>query len=187
MTLHVDFDTDRWIYAPETFPWNGYSSGAEWADTVAGLAAESFEYTDEEQAGLRRMLDVLLRYPRTLEGTHRFAMLGTPDKGLEMVQVLDVPTAAETTMDAMLGLPEPHATRAPDVTEITGGLGVGQRSVRFTRAEQLGGEIVVSVNWAWRTGGHDVVVTYGTSNLVQLDGILPTLDAFASSISLADD
>jgi hypothetical protein len=57
--------------------------------------------------------------------------------------------------------------------------------VRYHRADQLGGDIVVSVNWAWRTGGSDVVVMYGTQNLVQLEATLPVIDAFAASISLA--
>ncbi|PRZ08500.1 hypothetical protein BCE75_101380 [Isoptericola sp. CG 20/1183] len=186
MTLRVDFDTDRWVYVPEAFPWNGYPDEDEWAGTVAHLAAEAFEYTADEQTALRRMLDALLAYPRMLEGMHRFALLGTPDKGLEMVQVVDAPTSPETTEERMLGLPDPDATREPQVTDVVGGLGSGRRAVRYTRADALEGEIVVSVNWAWRAGGRDVVVMYGTSNLVQLDALLPVLDEFAASIRLAD-
>lgn len=186
MTLRVDFDTDRWVYVPRDFPWNGYETADEWAATVARLASEAFEYTATEQAGLRRVLDTLLAYPRMTPDIHRFALLGAPDGSLEMVQVLETPTDDDTDLDRLLGLPDPAVTREPEITTVTGGLGEGRRAIRHTRADDLGGDIVVSVNWAWRTGGSDVVVMYGTSNLVLLDEVLPVLDQFAASISLAD-
>ncbi|AEG45554.1 hypothetical protein [Isoptericola variabilis] len=186
MTVKVDIDTDRWVYVPEAFPWNGYESPEHWSRTVARLAAEAFEYDAEERGVLERYLMQLLAYPRLTEGVHRFALLGTPDKTLELVQVVEAPTRDDVPADSLLGLPEPDATREPEITEISGGLGAGRRAIRHTRAEGLGGDIVASVNWAWRTDGSDVVVMYGTQNLVQLDRLLPVLDAFAASISLAE-
>jgi hypothetical protein len=185
VTIKVDFDTDRWLYVPEGFPWNGYETPEEWTRTVARLAAEGFGYDAEERGVLEVYLLQLLAYPRLAPGVHRFALLGTPDKALELVQVVDAPTDEAVPIDGLLGLPEPAATREPEVTEVTGGLGPGRRAVRYHRADQLGGDIVVSVNWAWRTGGSDVVVMYGTQNLVQLGETLPVIDAFAASISLA--
>lgn len=186
MTIKVDLDTDRWVYVPEGFPWNGYETPEQWSRTVARLAAEGFGYDAEERGVLERYLERLLAYPRMTEGVHRFALLGTPDKALELVQVVDAPTDESMPEDQLLGLPEPAATREPEVTEVVGGLGPGRRAIRYTRADELGGDIVASVNWAWRTGGSDVVVMYGTQNLVQLDDLLPVLDEFAASIRLVE-
>lgn len=182
MTLRFAYDPDRWVYVPDRFPWNGYRTRESWAATVARLAAAAFGYDAEDEAGLDRVLRALLAYPRLTPSLHRFALLGTPEKSVELVQVVDAPTDPSVADDALLGLPADDATRTPDVTSFTGGLGAGRRSVRFTRSGSLGGEIVASVSWAWRTGSRDVVVTYGTSNLVKLDAVLPLLDAFASSI-----
>lgn len=187
MTIRVDLDTDRWVYVPERFPWNGYETPEAWVGTVAGLAAEAFEYTAGEHAGLARTLALLLRYPRMAEGVHRFVMLGTADKTFAMVQVTDTPTDPELDDDLLLGLPEPRATREPDVVDVEGALGRGRRAVRYVAEPALGGDIVVSVNWAWRTEGRDVVVTYGSTNLVELDSLLPLLDEFAGSIGLTAD
>ncbi|WP_166851402.1 hypothetical protein [Isoptericola sp. BMS4] len=186
MTLRVDFDTDRWVYVPRDFPWNGYETADEWVATVSRLASEAFEYGEDATDQLEHFLRQLLAYPRMTPDIHRFALLGAPDGSLEMVQVLETPTDGDTDMDRLLGLPDPAMTRDPEITSVTGGLGEGRRAVRHTRADDLGGDIVVSVNWAWRTGGSDVVVMYGTSNLVLLDTVLPVLDQFAASISLAD-
>ena len=186
MTLKVDFDTDRWVYVPRDFPWNGYATADEWVTTVTRLASGAFEYGEDASGRLELFLRQLLAYPRMTPDLHRFALLGAPDGSLEMVQVVETPTDEERPTDSLLGLPEPDATRAPEVTTVHGGLGTGRRAVRYTRADSLGGDIVVSVNWGWRTGGSDVVVMYGTSNLVHLDAVLPVLDEFAASISMAD-
>ncbi|WP_275002153.1 hypothetical protein [Promicromonospora iranensis] len=185
MTIRIDFDTDRWVYVPERFPWNGQSS-EEWVATVARLASEAFEYTTVEHTNLVRVLGMLLQYPRMAEAVHRFAMLGTADKTFAMVQVTDTPTDPELDDEMLLGLPEPRATREPDVADVDGAIGRGRRSIRYVAEPALGGDIVVSVNWAWRAAGRDVVVTFGTTNLVELDSLLPVLDEFAASISISE-
>ena len=188
MTIRVDFNTDRWIYVPETFPWNGYQTSEEWVDAVARHASEAFEYTAGEHTKLVRALGMLLQYPRMAEPMHRFVMTGAADKTFAMVQVTDTPTDPGLDDEALLGLPEPRATRAPDVVEFDGGIGGGRRSVRHVAEPALGGDTVVSVNWAWRADGRDVVVMFGSTNLVELDSLLPALDEFAASISIeADD
>ncbi|WP_454850614.1 hypothetical protein [Promicromonospora soli] len=187
MTIRTDFDTDRWVYVPEQFPWNGYETPEEWVNTVAHLASEAFEYTAGEHTNLVRALNLLLRYPRMAEPVHRFVMMGAADKTFAMVQVTDTPTDPSFDDEALLGLPEPRATREPEVVEFEGGIGGGHRSVRYVADPALGGDIVVSVNWAWRADGRDVVVTFGSTNLVELDSLLPVLDEFAASISIEAD
>lgn len=187
MTIHVDFDTDRWVYVPEQFPWNGHETPEEWVATVARLASEAFEYTADEHTNLVRVLSMLLQYPRMAEAIHRFVMLGTADKTFAMVQVTDTPTDPELDDETLLGLPEPRATREPAVAGFDGSIGGGRRSIRYVAEPALGGDIVVSVNWAWRADGRDVVVTFGSTNLVELDSLLPVLDEFAASISIEKD
>lgn len=186
MTIRIDFDTDRWVYVPERFPWNGHETPEAWVGTVARLASEAFAYTAAEHANLVRTLGMLLRYPRMAEGVHRFVMLGTADKTFAMAQVTDTPTDPELDDDTLLGLPEPRATREPDVVDFDGAIGRGRRSVRYVAEPALGGDIVVSVNWAWRAEGRDVVVTFGSTNLVELDSLLPVLDEFAASIGVGE-
>ena len=181
MTIRIDFDTDRWVYVPERFPWNGHETPEEWVGTVAQLASEAFEYTAGEHTNLVRALSMLLRYPRMAEAVHRFVMLGTADKTFAMVQVTDTPTDPELDDEMLLGLPEPRATREPDVTDFDGAIGHGHRSIRYVAEPALGGDIVVSVNWAWRADGRDVVVTFGSTNLVELESLLPVLDGSRQS------
>ena len=131
---------------------------------------------------------MLLRYPRMAEPLHRFVMMGAADNTFAMVQVTDTPTDRALGDDELLGLPEPRATREPEIVEFEGAIGGGRRSVRYVAEPALGGDIVVSVNWAWRADGRDVVATFGSTNLVELDSLLPVLDEFAASISIeADD
>lgn len=183
MTIHIDLDTYHWTLVPESYPAGEIAGPEAWAKLVAELAAEAWEYDERTRGVLEEELRLHAERPRA-GAEHRFIMMGLPNAEFVSVDVHDLPRGDEVDDDVLLGLPDERMTSPAAIETVEGRLGTGRRAVRYLAAPELGYDIVAAVNWAWRTEEQDVVVTFGTPNLVQLDQLLPHLDEFAASIGL---
>ncbi len=186
MILEIDYDTSRWVYVPREFPWEGYDA-QEWAATVARIASEDFEYMPLEQEILERRLAKLLGLRRVDPLWERFVLLGVPDRTFELVQLSYAElTGEEGDLEELLATPDPQDTRDVEIVDFPAKLGPGLKAIRYFRAPELNGEVSVSLMWAWRARGRDIVLLFDTTNLVQFEAVHEHLDAFAASISLVD-
>ncbi|MFD2027116.1 hypothetical protein [Promicromonospora aerolata] len=182
MSIHIDLDTYHWTSVPEAYPAGEITGPEVWARLIAELAAETWEYDERTRSQLEE--ELLLHAERPRAGAeHRFIMMGLPNAEFLSVDVHELPHTDEIDDDVLLGLPDERMTSPAVIEPIQGRLGSGRRAVRYMAVAELGYDIVAGVNWAWRTAEQDVVVTFGTSNLVQLESVLPLIDAFAASIS----
>jgi hypothetical protein len=184
VTIHIELDSPHWALIPDSYPFEDVQSPEAWADLVSDLAAEIWEYDDKLHAALREELLLHALRPR-IAGEHRFVMTGLPDGSIATVDVHDFPHEEDVPDESLLGLPDERLTSPARIEPVEGRLGIGGRSVRYVADPEMGYDIVGAVNWVWRSPVQDVVVTFGTANLVLLTQILPDLDEFAASIGPA--
>ena len=65
-------------------------------------------------------------------------------------------------------------------------LGDGLRSVRYVDAGELEHDIAAIAQYAWKSGGLDIVVIAANFNLVLLNELLPVVDELARSIRIVE-
>lgn len=184
MALNIDYDLDRWLYAPARFPWESFRDEEHWADVVA----KEFGGSGRRRAPKQRvswLRDYLVGAVRSNHaGTIRFLHLPHIDAPLSIVDVYDMPTHPDRPLSDLTHEDQGPAIRLPELVPFESPhLGTGIKSTRWVTNDA--GTIIRATNWVWRTGGRDIVVLTGTNDLPLAEALDPVIDELARSISIA--
>lgn len=192
MSLLIDWDRDRWLYLPASFPWHVYADEDAWLDTISDAFGRA-GWTPEQRGWLCDYLRGLRA--NNTAGAQRFAWLVEPQSVLGSIDVFDLPHDPDASLDDLSGSAGTDADlRPPVVTQVVGaGLGPGHRVERALRAprpahEAIGPveeDVVMMTLWVFRSPQADVVVTATHGEPVALAAMLPDIEAFVDTISLA--
>lgn len=194
MSLHIDWDRERWLYVPTTFPWHVYPDENAWAETIAGAFGRA-GWSADETGWLADYLRGLRANNQA--GAHRFAWLVDPRKLLASIDVFDLPHDPDATLHDIAGASGTDLDlREPLVTDVVGaGLGPGHRIERVLRSprpehEAIGpveDELVFMVFWVFRSAAADVVVTATHREPTVLAAVLPEIEQLVDTISVVAD
>lgn len=185
MSLYIDYDTDRWLFVPNAFPWRDFSDAERWATAVADAFARGSAESSHPPAELLEWLHAYLlgAVRNNTGGAIRYLHLPTLDAPTMIVDVYEGDTDEQTPITMLAGQRATDALRPAEVSSFTSPhLGEGTKSVRMVA--QDGGALLRATNWVWRTRGHDIVVLTGTTDLPVGEAMDPVLDDFARSIRL---
>lgn len=182
MSLTIDYDTDRWLYIPNAFPWESFADEEQWADAVSAAFADGPRPAPDAVAGWLR--DYLIGAVRgNAGGAIRFAHLPSVDAPTAIVDVYVAPTDPEVALAELTQQDAGPAVRPADVAPFsTAHLGEGVKATRFVTIER--GGIVRATHWVWRTSGRDIVMLTGSTDLALADALDPVLDDLARAIRL---
>jgi hypothetical protein len=185
MSVYIDYDTDRWLYVPNAFPWESFADDEEWADAVSRAFAEGPTPAPEELTSWLR--SYLLGAVRgNASGAIRFAHLPTIDAPTTIVDVHDMETDPALPLAELTQQDAPRAIRPAEVAPFSSeNLGEGVKATRYVANDR--DAVVRGTHWVWRTRGRDIVMLTGSADLAVAEELEPLLDALARSISLADE
>jgi hypothetical protein len=182
-TIRVDFDQDRWLYLPESWPWDGFESLDHWVTTVCDLLAPAHQLDAATTTWLGTSLRAIAAGRPDDES--RFIYLAAPDRFLFFVSVLYNASSDELTLEDLAAVHDPTATRRPDSRPFDSPqLGAGIRSMRYVDAGGPDHDLAAIVQYAWKSGGMDIIVIAADFNLALVDELLPLLDELALSITV---
>lgn len=184
-TIHVDFDQDRWLYLPESWPWDGFDSLDQWVATVCDLLRPAHQLDAATTTWLGTSLRAIAAGRPDDES--RFIYLAAPDRFLFFVSVLYNDSSDELTLEDLGAVNDPAATRTPETRALLSPqLGEGIRSMRHVDTGGPDHDLAAIVQYAWKRGGLDIVVVAADFNLVLLEELLPLVDELALSISVVE-
>ncbi|MGV8967025.1 MAG: hypothetical protein ACOH2F_12180 [Cellulomonas sp.] len=181
-TIRVDFDQDSWLYVPESWPWNGFENLDHWVATVCDLLGPAHQLDATTTTWLGTSLQAIAAARPDDES--RFIYLAAPDRFLFFVSVLYT-ASDDLTLEDLAAVNDPAATRKPESRPfVSPQLGEGIRSLRHVDTGGPDHDLAAIVQYAWKSGGLDVVVIAADFNLVLVDELLPVIDELALSISV---
>ncbi len=184
MGLYVDYDADRWLFVPHTFPWSDFADEEQWADAVVDLFGGGPERTRPPA----EMLDWLRAYltgaaRSNATGAVRLLHLPTLESPTLIVDIHEGPTDPAMPLDQLTGQNDERLTRPAEVAAFDSPhLGQGVRATRLRAHDD--GSVIWATNWVWRRDGRDIVMLTGTTDLPVAEAMAPILDTLARSIRL---
>lgn len=184
-SVKVDFDRDVWLYVPESWPWQGFDNVDIWADTTVRLLAEAYELDDETAQWLGMSLRSITNDRPDQES--RFIYLANPGGFIFFLSVASAPTDERLSLESLAGSDDPTVTRQPELEHLESpGMGRGVRTLRYADIGDPSHDIAAIYQYAWRSGGLDVVVIASNFNIPLLLELQPAIDELALSISVVD-
>ena len=190
-TVDVDFDAGVWVGVPgewseETWPdhrdWAREVAGIVWggADPVGGqgpdhlaLGLAMLAESPFANAPFRRTFLWLPEPTSTLLPVYleAYAAEGDPDQALRDLTRADAPGAVEPPV--LVPFPSPH-------------LGDGLRVLRYA-VDPQDGAVVLTLSYAWRAGGMDVLLWLSTFDTSLALRAMEDVDDLARAVHLVDD
>ncbi|PRY67021.1 hypothetical protein B0I08_108105 [Glaciihabitans tibetensis] len=184
-TIVANFDQNAWLYLPESWPSGDFADIDALSGTVGRLMAEYHGVKAKAGEALSAGIRTLALEQSEFES--RFVYLASPFEYVFFVSVLQAESAQELTLEDLAAVGDPAVVRPPETDVfVSPTLGEGIRSIRYADTGGDEHSIAVTIQYAWRSEGLDVVVIASSFDVVQFIELRPIIDEFALSIAIVD-